>query len=175
MVDTLLPRFHTETGARRSGAVARLSDLVVGNDPAPTLDLLHRLLGEVQRRAVLMVAPCIVTRLPSESILGQGLADTARIPVGSPGFGPLTDGGTLRGVQVHDLAPERVVDSLCAGLRIAPSWWELTLCVRGLRQEFTHMAQSAVQVLLLLAHRGDIEEGLTSSVQVGQTRNGPRG
>lgn len=181
---------------------SRFSDLVVGNDPAPTLDLLHRLVGEVQRRAVLMAAQGIVTLRPSpdtpaivlvvdewaelaaegttkqraeaqellrrfvslgratgcaavlatqrptsdsvdtgtrsllahrlalrcgdrwqsESILGHGLAEAARIPVGSPGYGLLTDGGTLRGVQVYDLAPERIVDSLCAGLRMEPSW-----------------------------------------------------
>ena len=182
---------------------SRLSDLVVGNDPQPTLDLLHRLVREVQRRAVLMSDQGVVTLRPSnetpaivlvvdewaelaaegtskqraeaqellrrfvslgravgcsailatqrptsdsidtgtrsllahrfalrcgdrwqsESILGQGLADASRIPVGSPGYGLLTDGGSLRGVQGYDLAPERIAESACAGLRVQWQGW----------------------------------------------------
>jgi hypothetical protein len=60
-------------------------------------------------------------RWQSEAILGEGLTDATRIPLASPGYGYLTDGGPLRGVQVYDAAPERIPDLACAGLRVALS------------------------------------------------------
>lgn len=176
----------------------RLTHLVVGNEPEPTLVLLRTLVAEVQRRAILMAASGVVTLRPSaampvivlvvdewaelaaegtakqrneaqellrrfvslgravgcsailatqrptsdsidtgtrsllahrlalrcgdrwqsESILGQGLAEASHIPLASPGYGLLTDGGPLRGVQVYDLPPDRIPEVACAGLRI---------------------------------------------------------
>ncbi len=179
----------------------RMAHLVVGNEAEPTLALLHELVAEVQRRAVMMADRGLVTLRPdhstpavilvvdewaelaaegttkqrgeaqellrrfvslgravgcsavlatqrptsdsidtgtrallahrlalrcgdrwqSEAILGQGLTDATRIPLASPGYGFLTDGGPLRGVQVYDAAPERIPDLACAGLRVALS------------------------------------------------------
>ena len=54
----------------------------------------------------------------SEAILGQGNDDAARIPVSSPGWGLLTTDHGPRGIQVYDLAAERIPDFTCAGLRV---------------------------------------------------------
>ena len=54
----------------------------------------------------------------SEAILGQGNDDAARIPVSSPGWGLMTTGTGLSGIQVYDLAPERIPDFTCAVLRL---------------------------------------------------------
>jgi hypothetical protein len=59
-------------------------------------------------------------RWQSEAILGQGLGEASRIPVGSPGYGLLTDGGSLRGVQVYDLDHALIGGASCPGLR--PKW-----------------------------------------------------
>jgi hypothetical protein len=57
----------------------------------------------------------------SESILGQGNDDAARIPVSSRGWGRLTTDQGLRGIQVYDLAPERIPDFTCPVLRVTMS------------------------------------------------------
>jgi S-DNA-T family DNA segregation ATPase FtsK/SpoIIIE len=54
----------------------------------------------------------------SEAILGQGNDEAARIPVSSPGWGLLTTDQGLRGIQVYDLAPERIPDFTCPSLRV---------------------------------------------------------
>lgn len=57
----------------------------------------------------------------SEAILGQGNDEAARIPVSSPGWGLLTTDQGLRGIQVYDLAPQRIPDFTCAVLRVPAS------------------------------------------------------
>ena len=57
-------------------------------------------------------------RWQSESILGQGNDQAARIPLSAPGWGLLASGPDVRGIQVYDLHPARIAEVRCSALRV---------------------------------------------------------